>query len=133
MRNKNQTRGMTLVEVIVAMALFGALLLGLGPLMVKQVHEAGRNVTRNRLSVVANNVLERYHSLPPSVIASLVGTRQETVVTPTRPGEQVFVQITIQPSATDTQSYEIHVRAASSLDPNRLFVDAWSLKQRESP
>ena len=127
----NKTRGMTLIEILVAFALFAILLGGLGPLMVSQVRQAGRNVTRNRLTVVANNVLERYHSLPPEVFPTLVGTSQETVITPTRPGESVFVRITIQP--VDTQSYEIHVRAASSLDTGRLFVDAWSLKQRESP
>ncbi len=124
-------RGMTLMEVLVAMALFAILLGGLGPLMVSQVRQAGQNVSRNRLTVVANNILERYHSLPPEVLSGLVGVHQETVITPTRPGETVFVQITIQPA--DTQSYEIHVRAASSLARNRLVVDAWSLKQRGAP
>jgi len=128
---RSKTRGMTLVEILAAMALFAILLMGLGPLMVNQVRQAGQNVTRNRLTVVANNVLERYHSLPPAVLAGLVGAHEEIVTTPTRPGEIVLVQITIQPA--DTQSYAIHVRAVSFLDPNRLAVDAWSLKRREAP
>lgn len=129
MRNKRH-RGMTLVEVLVAIALFAILLGGLGPLMVSQVRQAGMNVTRNRLSVVASNVLERYHALTPEALAGLVGVHQETVVTQTRQGETVLVNVTIQP--VDTQSYEIRVRAVPSLDP-RLAVEAWTLKRKEAP
>lgn len=126
----NREGGMTLVEILVAIALFAILLGGLGPLMVSQVRQAGLNVSRNRLTVVANNVLERYHALPPEAFPPLVGTRRETVVVETRPGESLWVQVDIQPA--DTQSYEIHVRVQSSRDP-RLAVDAWSLKRREAP
>lgn len=119
-------RGMTLVEILVAIGLFAILLGGLGPLIVGQVRQAGRNVTRNRLSVVASNVLEHYQSLSSGEIASLVGVPHATTfVSPIR-SETVYVSVDI--TQPDTTYFMIRASVTTSSQDT---VEAYTLRRRE--